>query len=76
MVKERAKSRISLSALVSILSVYQRITSLRTLPGKSIAEGDFVHYPNEKWFPLTEDDSLPEGLLDNRLIKFMTPITP
>ncbi|EMH4148405.1 YcaO-like family protein [Providencia stuartii] len=41
--------------------------------GKSIAEGDFVHYPNEKWFPLTEDDSLPEGILDTRLREFYDP---
>ncbi|WP_277975711.1 30S ribosomal protein S12 methylthiotransferase accessory factor YcaO [Pantoea endophytica] len=41
--------------------------------GKSIANGDFVHYPNEKWFPLTEDDSLPEGILDARLHKFYDP---
>lgn len=41
--------------------------------GKAISEGDFVHYPNEKWFPLTEDDSLPEGLLDSRLLKFYDP---
>ena len=41
--------------------------------GKSIANGDFVHYPNEKWFPLTEDDSLPEGILDARLSKFYDP---
>jgi ribosomal protein S12 methylthiotransferase accessory factor len=41
--------------------------------GKSIANGDFVHYPNEKWFPLTEDDSLPEGILDARLRKFYDP---
>ncbi|WP_455851973.1 30S ribosomal protein S12 methylthiotransferase accessory factor YcaO [Pantoea endophytica] len=41
--------------------------------GKSIANGDFVHYPNEKWFRLTEDDSLPEGILDARLRKFYDP---
>lgn len=41
--------------------------------GKSIAEGDFVHYPNEKWFPLTGDDSLPEGILDTRLREFYDP---
>lgn len=33
--------------------------------GEDIANAEFVHYPNEKWFQLTEDDSLPEGLLDN-----------
>lgn len=41
--------------------------------GQTIADGDFVHYPNEKWFPLTEDDSLPEGILDARLRKFYDP---
>ncbi|BAN95818.1 hypothetical protein E05_10520 [Plautia stali symbiont] len=32
-----------------------------------------MHYPNEKWFPLTDDDSLPEGILDARLCKFYDP---
>lgn len=41
--------------------------------GKSIASGDFVHYPNEKWFPLPQDDTLPEGILDSRLKKFYDP---
>ena len=41
--------------------------------GQSIANGDFVHYPNEKWFPLTDDDSLPAGILDARLQKFYDP---
>lgn len=41
--------------------------------GKQIANGDFVHYPNEKWFPLPEDDQLPEGILDARLRKFYDP---
>lgn len=41
--------------------------------GHSIANGDFVHYPNEKWFPLPVDDTLPEGILDNRLRAFYDP---
>ncbi|MGM3224722.1 30S ribosomal protein S12 methylthiotransferase accessory factor YcaO [Dickeya zeae] len=41
--------------------------------GKHIAEGDFVHYPDEKWFPLPEDESLPEGILDARLHAFYDP---
>ncbi|AJJ25260.1 30S ribosomal protein S12 methylthiotransferase accessory factor YcaO [Yersinia enterocolitica] len=41
--------------------------------GKAIAEGDFVHYPNEKWFPIPEDDLLPEGILDERLLVFYDP---
>ncbi len=32
-----------------------------------------MHYPNEKWFPLPEDDSLPEGILDARLRAFYDP---
>lgn len=28
---------------------------------------DFVHYPNEKWFSIPEDDSLPEGLMDQTM---------
>lgn len=31
--------------------------------GNSVAEGAFVHYPNERWFSL-EGDEIPEGLLD------------
>ena len=32
--------------------------------GEEIANSEFVHYPNEKWFELTDDDSLPAGMLD------------
>ncbi|MEN4888629.1 30S ribosomal protein S12 methylthiotransferase accessory factor YcaO [Erwinia billingiae] len=41
--------------------------------GNKVANGDFVHYPNEKWFPLPEDDSLPAGILDERLTAFYDP---
>ncbi|AUH01140.1 30S ribosomal protein S12 methylthiotransferase accessory protein YcaO [Prodigiosinella confusarubida] len=41
--------------------------------GKEIAEGDFVHYPDEKWFVLPEDDTLPDGILDARLRAFYDP---
>jgi len=41
--------------------------------GKKIANGDFVHYPNEKWFAVPEDESLPEGILDPRLRAFYDP---
>jgi ribosomal protein S12 methylthiotransferase accessory factor len=33
--------------------------------GQDIANSEFVHYPNEKWFKLTEDDAIPEGVLDD-----------
>lgn len=41
--------------------------------GKQIAEGDFVHYPNEKWFPLPTDNQLPPEILDPRLRAFYDP---
>ncbi|OCJ30681.1 30S ribosomal protein S12 methylthiotransferase accessory factor YcaO [Serratia sp. 14-2641] len=41
--------------------------------GQQIAEGDFVHYPNEKWFPIPADNSLPQGILDERTHAFYDP---
>lgn len=41
--------------------------------GKDIANGDFVHYPNEKWFALTDDNSLPIGMLDDYTRGFYDP---
>ncbi len=41
--------------------------------GKQIAEGDFVHYPNEKWFTIPADDTLPADILDERLHAFYDP---
>lgn len=36
--------------------------------GSEIAADDFVHYPDEKWFPLTENDEIPEGLMDETML--------
>ena len=36
--------------------------------GPQIANSDFVHYPNEKWFPLTPDDAIPTGLMDDHCL--------
>jgi ribosomal protein S12 methylthiotransferase accessory factor len=33
--------------------------------GPEIAESEFVHYPQEKWFKPGKGKSLPEGLMDN-----------
>tara|TARA_R110002020_G_scaffold131872_1_gene294638 strand:+ start:5807 stop:7993 length:2187 start_codon:yes stop_codon:yes gene_type:complete len=33
--------------------------------GQEIANSDFVHYPNEKWFKPGADDALPAGILDD-----------
>ena len=41
--------------------------------GEELANAEFVHYPTEKWFPLTEDDSLPQGLLDDYCLDIFDP---
>ncbi len=41
--------------------------------GQSIANGDFVHYPNEKWFLIKDDTMLPEGILDDYLLSYFDP---
>ncbi|MEH6395909.1 OsmC domain/YcaO domain-containing protein [Pseudoalteromonas sp.] len=41
--------------------------------GQEIANSEFVHYPNEKWFALTDDDSLPEGILDDYTLSIYNP---
>ncbi|SCC26274.1 ribosomal protein S12 methylthiotransferase accessory factor [Gilliamella bombicola] len=41
--------------------------------GKKAANADFVHYPTEKWFSIPEDNSLPKGLLSEKLLKFYDP---
>jgi len=41
--------------------------------GEEIANGPFVHYPNEKWFPVPEDGSMPEGLLDDFTLEYYDP---
>ncbi|TKB47031.1 OsmC domain/YcaO domain-containing protein [Thalassotalea mangrovi] len=33
--------------------------------GEEIANAEFVHYPNEKWFKPGADDELPDGILDD-----------
>ena len=41
--------------------------------GQDIANDDFVHYPNEKWFPIEDDALLPQGILDDRLFEHFDP---
>ena len=41
--------------------------------GQDIANSDFVHYPNEKWFPLEDDDALPQGILDDYCLDIYNP---
>lgn len=32
--------------------------------GEAISQGDFVHYPNEKWFKVDTHEAIPNGLMD------------
>jgi len=41
--------------------------------GQDIANSDFVHYPNEKWFKPEEDDALPSGVLDEYCLDIYNP---
>ncbi|WP_192022167.1 OsmC domain/YcaO domain-containing protein [Shewanella sp. WPAGA9] len=41
--------------------------------GNEIANSEFVHYPNEKWFELEEDDALPQGILDEYTLEIYNP---
>lgn len=41
--------------------------------GEEIANGPFVHYPNEQWFAIPADDSLPAGILDDDTREFFDP---
>ncbi|MBT4791349.1 MAG: OsmC domain/YcaO domain-containing protein, partial [Halobacteriovoraceae bacterium] len=36
--------------------------------GEKIANADFVHYPNEKWFKPGPNNSIPKGLMDEYLL--------
>lgn len=36
--------------------------------GEEIANDEFVHYPTEKWFKPNADNSIPEGLMDERML--------
>lgn len=71
--KGATKKRRWLLPSVNISSVSQPTTFADFWLGETIANGPFVHYPNEKWFPLTENDDVPEGLLDDRLRAFYDP---
>ncbi|MBD63726.1 MAG: OsmC domain/YcaO domain-containing protein [Halobacteriovoraceae bacterium] len=37
--------------------------------GEQFAHESFVHYPDEKWFEIKEDDQFPEGLMDDYLLE-------
>ncbi len=41
--------------------------------GPDVAERDHVHYPQERWFALTEDEAWPSELLTQKLQKLYNP---
>ncbi len=41
--------------------------------GETLAQREFVHYPQEKWFPLPQDETWPAELLDAELHDFYNP---
>jgi ribosomal protein S12 methylthiotransferase accessory factor len=41
--------------------------------GPAIAQGAFVHYPQERWFDVPEDGSWPKDILNTELHRFYNP---
>jgi ribosomal protein S12 methylthiotransferase accessory factor len=41
--------------------------------GEEIANSEFVHYPNERWFKPGPNDELPEGILDEHCLAIYNP---
>ncbi|MET4575053.1 OsmC domain/YcaO domain-containing protein [Ottowia thiooxydans] len=41
--------------------------------GEELAEADFVHYPNERWFKPGPDDALPPEILDDYCLEIFNP---
>jgi len=41
--------------------------------GEEIANSEFVHYPNERWFKPGANDELPEGILDDHCLAIYNP---
>jgi len=66
------------SALASALGEYiERLSNNHFYAGaywgEDIANADFVHYPNERWFQPGKKDALPAGLLDDYSLDIYNP---
>lgn len=66
------------SALASALGEYiERLSNNHFYAGvywgEDIANADFVHYPNERWFKPGPDDALPVGILDEYCLGIYDP---
>jgi ribosomal protein S12 methylthiotransferase accessory factor len=67
------------SALASALGEYiERLNCNHfyagTFWGEDIANAEFVHYPNERWFKPGRGDALPAEILDAYCLEFTTPM--
>lgn len=66
------------SALASALGEYiERLSNNHFYAGaywgEELANAQFVHYPNEKWFKPAENDGLPVEILDDFCLKIYNP---
>ncbi len=41
--------------------------------GQEFSQGEFVHYPDERWFIAESNDAVPDGLLDEKLWNYYDP---
>ena len=72
------KGATRLAALASALGEYfERLSTnyfwTHYYLGAEVAEGDFAHYPQEKWFPVPDDGRWPNDLLSPELQAFYNP---
>ena len=72
------KGATRLAALASALGEYFERLSCNYFwthyaLGDRISQGDFAHYPHEKWFPVREDGAWPADLLTPELQAFYNP---
>jgi len=67
------------SALASALGEYiERLSNNHFYAGafwgEDIANAEFVHYPNERWFKSGPDDALPAEILDEYCLQIYNPV--
>lgn len=72
-VKAQPRKRRWLLHSVNISSVSQPTTFCGLLAGRNHRQRSVRALSQRKWFPLTENDDVPEGLLDDRLRAFYDP---
>lgn len=66
------------SALCSALGEYMERISCNYFYndfylGEDLSKSSFVHYPDEKWFPAGINDTLPDGVMDEHMLRIYNP---